>query len=114
MGAVSCERGVVKDFGKFQPPPQPRGEVVATLEAVVPAGQSGRPVFAGLKLNGRIVARGTAVCDHGRPLTIPLRAMEPGWDLADDVYELWVSIDRDGMQSCFRASAICSSTRRGN
>jgi pullulanase len=101
MGAVSCERGVVKDLGKFQPPPQPRGEVVATLEAVVPAGQSGRPVFAGLKLQGRIVARGTAVCDHGRPLTIPLRAMEPGGDLADDVYELWVTIDRDGMQSCY-------------
>ena len=100
-GVISCERGVVKESKKFQAPPQPQGDVVATVEVAVPAGQGGHPILVGLKRNGRIVARGSAVCDHEKPITIPLHAMEAGGKLGDDVYELWVTIDRDGMQSCY-------------
>ncbi len=48
----------------FYPPPQPQGAEVATVELTPPPGNAGREIFAGLKRDGRIVARGEAVAPN--------------------------------------------------
>lgn len=100
--SVSCERSVVREPVKLFPPPTPRGDVVATVEATLPVGHQGRKVLAGLKRQGRIVARAEAPCTHNQTtVQLELRAMERDWQLVDDVYELWITIDRDGLESCY-------------
>lgn len=100
--SVSCERSMVREQANLFPPPSPQGEVVATVEVTLPAGHQGRKVLAGLKRQGRIVARGEAPCGpETQTVQFPLRAMESDGQLVDDVYELWITIDRDGLESCY-------------
>ena len=83
------------------PPDVSPGQRVASLEVVVPAGLAGLPLFAALRHHGRIVARGAAVAADGAPVEIPLVAVPPATSVPDDVYELWLTLDRDGWQSCY-------------
>jgi pullulanase len=98
---ASCRSVPTASQAKYFPPPQPTGSVVATVNVAPPPGNEGRTVFAGLKLNGRIVARGQAVVPRDVPLPVAIRAMESTQSLTDGEYELWLTINRDALQSCY-------------
>ncbi len=83
------------------PPPQPQGGVIATVEVAPPPGNEGRKIFAGLKRDGRIVARGDATVSSGGSVSVKIQAMEATPGLPDGEYELWVTINRDGFESCY-------------
>ena len=82
-------------------PPEPKGPLVATVEITPPEGNAGKEIFAGLKLNGRIVARGKAVVPESGTVSLPLNAMSPGAVLAPAEYVLWLTIHRDAFRSCY-------------
>ena len=86
---------------KYLPPPQPQGGVVATVEITPRPGNVGRKIFAGLKRDGRIVARGEAVVPTNGNATVKIEAMEATQILPYGEYELWLTIDRDGLESCY-------------
>jgi pullulanase len=86
---------------KHFPPPQPNGSIVATVNIAAPPGNEGRTIFAGLINDGHIVARGQAVIPKTNTLQVIIRAMEPTQPLTDSVYELWLTINRDTLESCY-------------
>ncbi len=85
----------------FFAPPQPQGGVVATVEVAPPPENVGKKIFAGLKRDGRIVARGQAVIPSTGNATVEIKAMEATQALPEGEYELWLTIDRDGLESCY-------------
>ena len=85
----------------FYPPPQPQGAEVATVELTPPPGNAGRKIFAGLKRDGRIVARGEAVVPSSGNVTVKIEAMEATQIVTDGEYELWLTINRNGLESCY-------------
>ena len=95
-GSISAENAA-----KFLPPPLPRGGVVATVDVTPPADNVGRKIFAGLKRDGRIVARGEATVPTNGNATVKIEAMEVTQTLPDGDYELWLTINRDGLESCY-------------
>ncbi len=94
-GASAAEKTVL------YPPPQPLGGKVASVEFTPPSGNVGRKVFAGLKRDGRIVARGEAVVPTNGNATVEIQPMEATRTLPDGEYELWLTIARDGLESCY-------------
>lgn len=99
--ALACGRvGAAEKLALF-PPPQPQGGVVATVEVAPPPGNVGRKIFAGLKRDGRIVAFGEAAVPTNGNVTVNIQAVEATQTLAYGEYELWLTIDRDGLESCY-------------
>ena len=96
IGRVSATEKLV-----LYPPPQPQGGTVAAVEVTPPAGNVGRKIFAGLKRDGRIVARGEAVVPTNGNVTVEIQPMEATQTLPFGEYELWLTIDRDGLESCY-------------
>jgi pullulanase len=80
-------------------PPEAKGRVLATAEITPPEGYAGREMLAGLKLNGRIVARGTATVPGSGNATLELRAMDPDFVLREAEYILWLNINNDSLRS---------------
>ena len=64
----------------------------------MPPGNEGRKIFAGLKRDGRIVARGEAVTPISGNVAVKILATQA---LPDGEYELWLTINRDGLESCY-------------
>lgn len=75
--------------------------MVATVTVAVPPGQHERPLLAGLKSAGRIIARGSATTAFASQVAVPLRLMDAGQELPAGDYELWITLDRDGWLSCY-------------
>ena len=82
------------------PPPADSGVEIATVGVTPPPGNSGRKLFAGLKREGRIVGRGEATVTETGPVQVVIRALDKDTKLPDGTYDLWLVIDRDGLQSC--------------
>lgn len=98
MLAASCGKGPVKPrLENLQPVPQATGIAVATVDFAPPAGQAKRTVFAALKREGRIVARGEATVPAAGNGQVVLRALDAATLVPDGEYDLWMTIDRDGM-----------------
>ena len=98
---VSCQTVPTQNEAKQFPPPQPKGAVVATVNITAPPGNEGRTIFAGLTLDGHVVARGQAVIPKTNTVQVPIRAMELTQTLPESQYELWLTINRDALQSCY-------------
>src|SRR5882757_7650044 len=90
-----CGHVLAGSAAKYLPPPQPKGGAVATVEITPPPDSAGRQIFAGLKRDGRIVARGKAVVPPTGNATVKIDAMEATQALPDGEYELWLTINRD-------------------
>ena len=71
---------------------------VATVEVAPPAGNAERKIFAGLKRDGRIVARGEATVSSETNVVVKIQSME---GLPSGEYELWLTINRDNLESCY-------------
>jgi len=99
--ASSCGRIPVERETKSLPQPRPRGGVVATVDITAPPGNSGRKVFAGLAREGRIVARGEAVVPNNGTVQVIIQAMDASPPVPDGEYELWLTIGRDALESCY-------------
>jgi len=82
------------------PPPQATGSEIATVEVTPPPGNAGRKVFAGLKHEGRIVGRGEATVTETGVVHVVVRALDKDTRITNGAYDLWLVIDRDGLQSC--------------
>ncbi len=101
---VSCEKAPLRaPLANSLPPPEATGIEVTTLEVTPPPGTDGRGIFAGLKRDGRIVARGAGVMTATGTVEVVLRTMDRATSLSAGDYELWVTIDRVGMKSCYPA-----------
>lgn len=74
---------------------------MATVEITPPANTAHKTVYAGLKREGRILARGQATLPASGNAQVVIHAMEPSTALPDGQYELWLTIDRDGLMSCY-------------
>ncbi len=96
-----CSGGSSEPQTKFQPQPQTRGAVVATVDITPPTGNAGRKILAGLKRDGRVVARGEAIVPNSGPAQLIIQAMDPSQTVPDGEYELWLTISRDGLESCY-------------
>jgi pullulanase len=72
---------------------------VATVEVAPPSGHVGARIFAGLKREGRVVARGESTVPARGTVEVALRAIQPATSLPDGEYELWLTLDRDGLLS---------------
>ncbi len=83
------------------PQPRPKGGVVATVDISAPPGNSGRKVFAGLAHDGRIIARGEAVVPDKGTVEVIIQAMDASPPVADGEYELWLTIGRTALESCY-------------
>ena len=99
--ASACHRTPVKPAAHSLPPPEPAGPTVTTVAVASPADAAGRTLFAGLKRDGRIVARGQAAARAQGLTTIELRAMDAAHVPADGPCELWLCLNLDDWQSCF-------------
>lgn len=95
-GGASTEHGV-----KYLSPPKPRGGVVATVDVTPPPGNVGRKIFAGLKHEGRILARGEAVVPNNGSVEVIVQAMDASHSPPDGEYELWLTINSDALESCY-------------
>jgi len=96
-----CGHVLAGSAAKYLPPPQPKGGAVATVEITPPPDSAGRQIFAGLKRDGRIVARGKAVVPPTGNATVKIDAMEATQALPDGEYELCLTINRDALESCY-------------
>ncbi len=96
-----CGRVFAGNAAKYLPPPQPKGSAVATVEVAPPPDSAGRQIFAGLKRDGRIVASGKTVIPSSGNATVKIDAMEATQTLPDGEYELWLTINRDALESCY-------------
>ena len=82
-------------------PPVPKGIPLATLEVTAPPGNLGRTVFATLRSNGRIVAQGQSTISNFDDARIILLTTELATHRGSGDYELWVTLDRDGLESWY-------------
>ena len=82
------------------PPLKAEGSEVTTLQLKLPPGNSGRPVFAGLKRDGRLVARGEGMVGTNAVTDVVFRTLDKTIAIQNGAYDLWVVIDRDGVQAC--------------
>ena len=98
---AGCQRASTERETKYLPPPEAKGAVVATVAVTPPPDTVGRSIFAGLKRDGRIVARGESVVPPAGNVALSIRAMEPAQTVPDGEYELWVTINRDALESCY-------------
>src|SRR5579871_1487858 len=98
---VSCGRMPAASEIKYLPPPQPHGGVVATVDITSPPSHAGQKIFAGLKRDGRIVARGEAVVPSSGNAEVIIQAMEASQPPPDGEYELWLTISGDALESCY-------------
>src|SRR5579862_3712906 len=98
---VSCGHGVTQHETKYLPPPKPRGGVVATVDITPPVGSAGRKIFAGLKREGRIVARGEAVVPGSGKVQVIIQAMDASRTPPEGEYELWLTVNSDPLESCY-------------
>ena len=96
-----CGRVFAERDAKDLPPPQAQGVVVATIEVTPPPDSEGREMFAGLKRDGRIVARGVAVIPKDGTVAVKIQTMEATQSLPDGACELWLTINRDALESCY-------------
>jgi pullulanase len=98
--ATGCERAPMKPhYENLQPPAQATGVAVATVDFVPPAGNANRTVYAALKRDGRIVARGDATVPATDTAQIILRALDAATLVPDGEYDLWMTINRDELES---------------
>jgi pullulanase len=81
--------------------PVPKGIPLATLEVVAPPGNVGKTIIAALKSNGRIMARGQSLISSYDDARIILVTSESATPRGRDDYELWVTVDRDGLESWY-------------
>ncbi len=81
--------------------PEPKGIPLATLELVAPDGNVGKTIIATLKSNGRIVAQGQSRIGRFDDARIILVATELATHRGGSDYELWVTLDRDGLESWY-------------
>jgi pullulanase len=98
---MACGRAGAAEKLVLYLPPQPQGGVIATVEVTPPPGNAGRKIFAGLKRDGRIVARGETQVPSNGNATVSMQTMEAAQTLADGECELWLTINRDGLESCY-------------
>lgn len=82
-------------------PSVPKGISLATLEVVAPSGHVGKPVIATLRSNGRIVAQGKSLISKFNDARIILVTTEYATHRNAADYELWVTLDRDGLESWY-------------
>lgn len=101
IALVSCQKPQPSPPAQLFPPPAATGSDVATVDCAVPAGNENRTIFAGLKRDGRVVARGEAIAPASGSVRLSLRALDAAKAAPDGDYELWLTVDRDGLQSCF-------------
>src|ERR1043166_6166679 len=98
LSLASC--GKAPPSPQFLPPPEATGIEIATLEVTPPPGNAERKLFAGLKREGRIVGRGEAKLSETGVVQVVVRALDKDTQLTSGPYDLWLVIDRDGLQSC--------------
>ena len=98
---ASCGRVPGEHQTRFLPQPQPRGAVVATVDITPPLGNASRKILAGLKREGRVVARGQAIVPNNGAVQVIIQAMDASRPVADGEYELWLTISRDALESCY-------------
>ena len=103
LAAASCGRApsTTEQAANLLPPPKPTGIAVATVEITPPAGNANRQIFGCLKREGLIVARGEATIPAQGSVQLVLQAMAPSTMLPDGEYDMWLAINRDGLQSCY-------------
>jgi pullulanase len=100
-GLASCGPGPGQHKTKFLPQPQPRGAVAATVDITPPPGNAGRKILAGLKRHGRVVASGQAIVPSSGAVQVIIQAMDASQPVADGECELWLTISRGGLESCY-------------
>ncbi len=93
---IGCECAAAPSL----PPPKAEGAEVVTLQIQPPAGTDGRRVFAALKRDGRIVARGKSAVGTNGVIELVLRALDKETQMPTGTHDLWVVIDRDGLAAC--------------
>ncbi len=98
---VSCGRAPAERETRYLPQPQPRGGVAATVDITPPPGNAGRKILAGLKREGRIVARGEAIVPNAGSVQVIIQAMDATQLVPDGEYELWLTINSDALESCY-------------
>ncbi|MEI6085493.1 MAG: type I pullulanase, partial [Verrucomicrobiota bacterium] len=102
---TGCERAVeqrpvVPAAPSMMPPPQATGYEIATVRVRPPPNTGGLNLFAGLKRDGRIVARGAAALTATGVTEFVVRALDKTIQLKSGPYELSLVIDRDGTLEC--------------
>jgi len=98
--ATSCGKAPMKPrLENLQPVPAATGIAVATVDFTPPAGNANRPVYAALKREGRIVARGETTIPATGNAQIVFKALDAATLVPDGEYDLWMTIDRDGLPS---------------
>jgi pullulanase len=80
--------------------PEPKGPVVATIQASAPSGSGGKSVFGALRRDGATLARGSATVSDNGKIKIEMKsvassAAEPG------TCEVWLTINNDRLYSWF-------------
>jgi len=102
---TGCERAAEQrpalPAAKTLPPPQATGFEVAALRIQPPANSGGLKMFAGVKRDGHTVARGEASISATGTTEIVVRALDKTTQFKAGPYELWLVIDRDGIQECY-------------
>jgi pullulanase len=99
---LGCER-TEKQFPAVVPglpPPKAEGVEIATVQIKPPPGNAGHRLFAGLKRDGHIVARGDGTVGTNSLTEIVLRTLDKSTAMPNGAYDLWLVIDRDGWQAC--------------
>ncbi len=81
--------------------PVSTGIPLATLEVATPPGYSGKKIIAALQSNGRIVAKGQAQVSTHDDARVILITSEFATLKANSDFELWVTLDRDGLESWY-------------
>ena len=81
--------------------PMPKGIPLATLEIVAPPGNVGKTIIATLKSNGQIVAQGQSRITRFDDARIILVTSELATHRGSSDYELWATLDRDGLESWY-------------
>jgi pullulanase len=79
----------------------PKGFPLATLELAVPEGHVGKTVIATLRINGRIIAQGKSHVSKFNDVRLILLTSEYDTHRSIGDYELWVTLDQDGLESWY-------------
>ena len=81
--------------------PMSKGTPLATLEIVAPPGNAGKTIIATLKSNGQIVAQGQSQITRFDDARIILVNSEHAIHRCSSDYELWATLDKDGLESYY-------------
>ena len=93
---IGCECAAAPSL----PPPKAVGAEVTTLQIQPPTGNEGRKVFAALKRDGRILARGESTVGTNGVIELVLRTLNKETQSLAGTHDLWVVIDRDELAAC--------------